>query len=129
MGPRKPTHYLVVRTATFRRKVLELLAERRRTPHEMAQSIGTTNDNARNILLKMRKEVPKLVYIADFTPTSGSGRRTPIYALGDLPDKTDRSEVIGKIVARESASVRQEVDQAIEQATSRQQTWVSALGL
>jgi len=103
------------------------------TTAELRVLMGVSDRSVNNYLNQLGNE-PRLVRIAAYRG------RAPLYGLGSAPDAPFANKRLMALPAkdedeldlcdRRDAQMRADlVRQAVEQATSRQQSWASALGL
>lgn len=66
-------------------RILAILAESPMPARELGVAMGLGKEMIRHHLGMLQLH-PRQIYIADFTPRPGGGRRREIYAVGDLPN-------------------------------------------
>lgn len=115
-------------------RLLDALKDGPMTCQQMAAKLHLSVHSMQNYTAHLRRESPRRIFIVDWGPASG--RRPPIYALGDGVDMPEppHSTVAERFAALKKDDVayrkslaRRRAYRASQRSKSRPQTWLSAL--
>jgi len=125
----KPYHARAEMGQQRQQQIFDCLAD---GPLTVAQLVAKTGFSITSVTYYLRRltRSPRIVRITGYAPKMVAGRRAVFYGQGSDPDclppvMTDEE----RDAAIDRHAVQRSVEKSIAQATSRQHTWLSSLGL